>query len=207
MWDAGYPEGGNHWGTKYNLEDHLQGPLQDQPGSDGIGDTPVHLVIGQILDNYPRIEPCSNIAIDYPDTPEISNIPTTITCTVNTPEFKKDSTIKIEIEGKINPSISDVTVNITMSNKDQNLGLIRLSVQTDSEGRYHYEELPNREAGTYEVRAFWKGNSMYLGAESDETSFKIVEEVIPGSPWESILLGGILGFGAIYLLRKRKISI
>jgi len=37
-WDDGYPSGGNHW-SGYGV-DQNQGPNQDQPGSDGIGDTP-----------------------------------------------------------------------------------------------------------------------------------------------------------------------
>jgi len=38
QWDNGYPSGGNYW-SDYPDEDNYSGPNQDQPGSDGIGDT------------------------------------------------------------------------------------------------------------------------------------------------------------------------
>jgi parallel beta-helix repeat protein len=37
-WDNGYPSGGNYW-SDYKGKDEKSGPNQDQPGSDGIGDT------------------------------------------------------------------------------------------------------------------------------------------------------------------------
>jgi parallel beta-helix repeat protein len=47
VWDDGYPSGGNYW-SDYAGVDLKSGPNQDQPGSDGIGDTPY------IIDNYNR---------------------------------------------------------------------------------------------------------------------------------------------------------
>jgi parallel beta-helix repeat protein len=49
-WDNGYPEGGNYW-DDYKGNDEFNGPSQDIPGSDGIGDTPY------FKDNYPLIAP------------------------------------------------------------------------------------------------------------------------------------------------------
>lgn len=52
-WDSGYPGGGNYW-CQYTGGDIFSGPGQDQPGSDGIGDTP--FAIGGAAgaqDNYP----------------------------------------------------------------------------------------------------------------------------------------------------------
>jgi parallel beta-helix repeat protein len=37
-WNASYPDGGNYW-SDYNGTDEYSGPNQDQPGSDGIGDS------------------------------------------------------------------------------------------------------------------------------------------------------------------------
>jgi parallel beta-helix repeat protein len=54
-WDNGYPSGGNYW-DDYNGTDEYSGQNQDQPGSDGIGDTP-YIVNGQNVDNYPLMEP------------------------------------------------------------------------------------------------------------------------------------------------------
>ncbi len=47
IWDDGYPSGGNYW-SDYNGDDVFEGPNQDQPGSDGIGDTPY------VIDEYNR---------------------------------------------------------------------------------------------------------------------------------------------------------
>ncbi|MBA3045740.1 MAG: right-handed parallel beta-helix repeat-containing protein [Candidatus Thermoplasmatota archaeon] len=58
FWDNGYPSGGNYW-SDYSGTDMYSGPDQDQPGSDGIGDTPYTAIDGSTgaLDNYPLMEP------------------------------------------------------------------------------------------------------------------------------------------------------
>ena len=50
-WDDGYPSGGNYW-SDYTGVDDYSGPNQDQPGSDGIGDTP-YVIDENNQDNYP----------------------------------------------------------------------------------------------------------------------------------------------------------
>lgn len=57
-WDNGYPSGGNHW-SDYAGVDMLSGINQDEPGSDGLGDTP-YVIDADSKDNYPlmpSIEP------------------------------------------------------------------------------------------------------------------------------------------------------
>ena len=54
-WDAGYPSGGNHW-SDYSGVDQFSGPNQDQPGSDGIGDTP-YVIDADSQDSYPLMTP------------------------------------------------------------------------------------------------------------------------------------------------------
>ncbi|MCK4736798.1 MAG: right-handed parallel beta-helix repeat-containing protein, partial [Methanophagales archaeon] len=51
IWDNGYPSGGNYW-SNYTGEDKYSGPCQDQPGSDGIGDTP-YPIPEAARDKYP----------------------------------------------------------------------------------------------------------------------------------------------------------
>jgi hypothetical protein len=51
VWDDGYPSGGNYW-SNYTGVDVKSGPNQDQPGSDGIGDSP-HVIDANNKDNYP----------------------------------------------------------------------------------------------------------------------------------------------------------
>jgi parallel beta-helix repeat protein len=50
VWDDGYPSGGNYW-SDYTGVDVKKGSNQDQPGSDGIGDTAKGVVGG--VDHYP----------------------------------------------------------------------------------------------------------------------------------------------------------
>ena len=61
IWDNGYPSGGNYW-SNYTGTDHFSGPGQNELGSDGIGDTP-HIMDANNADNYPLINPWTNIAI------------------------------------------------------------------------------------------------------------------------------------------------
>lgn len=50
-WDDGYPSGGNWW-SDYTGVDFFHGPLQNLPGSDGIGDTS-YVIDPDSKDNYP----------------------------------------------------------------------------------------------------------------------------------------------------------
>ncbi|MBS7621638.1 right-handed parallel beta-helix repeat-containing protein, partial [Candidatus Bathyarchaeota archaeon] len=54
-WNNGYPNGGNYW-SDYSGTDQKSGPNQDQPGSDGIGDTP-YIIDENNRDRYPLMEP------------------------------------------------------------------------------------------------------------------------------------------------------
>jgi len=55
VWDNGYPSGGNYW-SDYTGVDEKSGPNQDQPGSDGIGDTP-YVIDENNIDRYPLMQP------------------------------------------------------------------------------------------------------------------------------------------------------
>lgn len=52
QWDDGYPSGGNHW-SDYGGGDIYSGANQDQPGSDGIGDSPYSIPNNNNEDRYP----------------------------------------------------------------------------------------------------------------------------------------------------------
>lgn len=60
LWDNGYPSGGNYW-SDYTGVDNKSGANQDQPGSDGIGDTPYDVVGGVNRDRYPLMSPLGTI--------------------------------------------------------------------------------------------------------------------------------------------------
>jgi parallel beta-helix repeat protein len=53
QWDNGYPSGGNFW-SDYTGPDAFNGPNQDIPGADAIGDTPYD-TRGSGRDNYPLL--------------------------------------------------------------------------------------------------------------------------------------------------------
>jgi len=59
IWDDGYPSGGNYW-NRYNGTDLYSGPYQDEPGSDGIGDTE-YTINHFETDRYPLIHPYGSI--------------------------------------------------------------------------------------------------------------------------------------------------
>ena len=54
VWDDDYPSGGNYW-SDYTGDDKYSGPNQDQPGSDGIGDTP-YIIDDNNIDRYPLMK-------------------------------------------------------------------------------------------------------------------------------------------------------
>ncbi len=66
IWDNGYPSGGNFW-SDYNGSDDMSGPNQDQPGSDGIGDTPYVFDFNQ--DNYPLMNASKPSDLKAPSVP------------------------------------------------------------------------------------------------------------------------------------------
>ena len=55
VWDDGYPSGGNYW-SDYTGVDVKSGANQDQPSSDGIGDTAC-VIDENNQDNYPLMSP------------------------------------------------------------------------------------------------------------------------------------------------------
>jgi len=58
-WNADYPTGGNYW-SDYIGVDVKKGANQDQPGSDGIGDTP-YFIDSYNQDSYPLMQPVSPV--------------------------------------------------------------------------------------------------------------------------------------------------
>jgi parallel beta-helix repeat protein len=60
-WDNGYPSGGNYW-SDYAGTDIHSGPDQNQPGTDGIGDTPYNCSENN-QDRYPLMQVFTNVAI------------------------------------------------------------------------------------------------------------------------------------------------
>ena len=68
VWDDGYPSGGNYW-SDYAGVDEKSGPIQDQPGSDGIGDIP-YVIDADNRDRYPLMSPEHELVVSI--TPPVS---------------------------------------------------------------------------------------------------------------------------------------
>jgi parallel beta-helix repeat protein len=69
QWDDGYPAGGNFW-SRYNGSDDYNGPDQNIPGNDGIGDLPYNISgSAKSQDRYPLISPWNN---NPPNAPAIN---------------------------------------------------------------------------------------------------------------------------------------
>jgi len=64
-WDNGYPLGGNYW-SDHTGADSKSGPNQDQPGSDGIIDTP-YIIDANNKDRYPLKSP-----LNYGPNPDVN---------------------------------------------------------------------------------------------------------------------------------------
>jgi parallel beta-helix repeat protein len=54
-WDDGYPSGGNYW-SNFDCSDLFSGPLQNEAGSDGIGE-PAYSIAAYNKDRYPLMAP------------------------------------------------------------------------------------------------------------------------------------------------------
>jgi len=96
IWDNGYPSGGNYW-SDYTGVDKKSGPNQDQPGSDGIGDTP-YIIDANNRDRYPlmppdKIPPVTKISLNGPVGDNdwfTSDVTVTLSATDNTEVYKTE---------------------------------------------------------------------------------------------------------------------
>jgi parallel beta-helix repeat protein len=134
-WDNDYPSGGNYW-SDYIGVDIKKGAKQDEPGSDGIGDSPYQVSLyPKEQDRYPLIKsarcskrtqliliPPPNISIEPPliKISKPTPTPTSITSTINTisktspikttslPTYTTTSTISTSITNKTIPPTTTI---------------------------------------------------------------------------------------------------
>lgn len=110
MWNNTYPSGGNYW-SNYTGVDNLSGPNQDQPGSDGIGDTP-HTIDDNNIDYYPLMNPWGF----PPPPPIVDDVPPVTSLVIGEPKFVVDGMIyltsatPIQLIAEDNPGGSGVAL-------------------------------------------------------------------------------------------------
>jgi parallel beta-helix repeat protein len=113
FWDNGYPSGGNYW-SDYKGVDERSGPNQDQPGSDGVGDTP-YVIDANNVDHYPLMQPYSLAIPSPPSQVEIKSF------TVSGKSFEVGDEVRFDLTIK-NPTTYLLTywvqVIINSANKD-----------------------------------------------------------------------------------------
>ncbi len=103
VWGSGYPSGGNYW-SDYTGIDMQSGANQDQPGADGLGDTP-YTIYGNNQDTYPLLPFGSppGITIDSPQNKTYTVTSVSLSFTVNEPTtwtaYKLDNQAQVEITG------------------------------------------------------------------------------------------------------------
>jgi parallel beta-helix repeat protein len=85
QWDDGYPSGGNFW-SDYSGVDIFNGPNQDIPGSDWIGDTP-YVIDFDSEDRYPLMDPSGTYPPSAPLNLSAMEGDQQITLTWNPPSF------------------------------------------------------------------------------------------------------------------------
>ncbi|MEM3985540.1 MAG: MG2 domain-containing protein [Candidatus Methanomethylicia archaeon] len=126
--------------------------------------------------------------------------PTTISCSISPMKLKVGESIRIS--GAINPPISGATVTVEIIKPDGST--LHLTNRTLANGQYSMVYYPDI-AGSYNVQAFWTGNSTYGGSTSSIISFTvskasstIIISVIP----PSTSIGSMVNVtGYIYPLR------
>ncbi len=96
-WDNGYPSGGNFWNNYHGI-DAMKGPDQDQPGKDGICDTP-YIINADNKDRYPLMKPwtrtVSATVVANPDSVNLKSNSRWLTVYVELPEGYLASEIDI----------------------------------------------------------------------------------------------------------------
>jgi parallel beta-helix repeat protein len=191
-WDNGYPSGGNYW-SDYNGTDLFSGQYQNVTGSDGIGDAPYDIQIGN-QDRYPFT---AQLAWDQTP-PSITNI-------------SQDPEIPDHLE--------TVTVTVVVTDDESGVYNVTLSYSTDggetwnnvtmqkTTGDTYQEEIPGLPDGThvqYKITAY---DNVGNPAVEDNAGEYYVYTVIPEFPtWTSMLLILTALTAAIAIYKRRQLK-
>ncbi|MHA1290350.1 MAG: FxLYD domain-containing protein, partial [Candidatus Thorarchaeota archaeon] len=80
----------------------------------------------------------------------------------------------ITVSGVLNPTISNVLINLTYTRPDNSI--LKRTVITNPDGTFLDSYQPDM-LGTWAVIASWEGGGIYAGSSSDLTSFTIYEKI------------------------------
>ncbi len=168
IWNDTYPTGGNYW-SNYSGTDQYNGPDQDQPGSDGIGDSNYTLYENNV-DEYPLMEPWGSREQIPPNAPGDPS-----------PE---DGDTNVSTFTTLSVSVSDPdedSMDITFYNAfDDSVIKTKSDVASGSRATVNWSGLePNTEYNWYAV-----ANDSHSQTKSPEWSFKTSDNYIPYQPSE-----------------------
>jgi len=99
FWNASYPIGGNYW-DNYTDVDEFSGSDQDQPGPDGIGDTPYEIDTYWKLpsyDYYPLMEPPTPLTASFTVSPSMGCVNTVFSVDASSSFDSVDSFSVLEV--------------------------------------------------------------------------------------------------------------
>ena len=178
----------------------FMGANQDQPGSDGMWDHPYIIDHNQgIEDSYPLVnEP-------------VLRSPTSISIDLSHKRINIGS--ELTVSGRISPPQSGETVIIEYGSMGENS-----AVTTQSDGAFEdVFVIPDTLGGITTVKVSWGGSVTHHGSENSDTVRVNTEsggslnddnwwEIIPGFPFESIIIGGLLGLITIYMIQRKKLT-
>jgi transglutaminase-like putative cysteine protease len=128
---------------------------------------------------------------------------TVISCSVSPSNITTGNNVMIQ--GLISPARPGKNVTLTYIRPDEII--FTRTVITGSDGSYNDAFTPDT-VGSWNVKANWEGDSTHADATSQSTSFTVEEKLgvggIPGFPYESIILGLLLGVFILWMLQRRR---
>jgi len=141
-WDNGYPSGGNYW-SDYTGVDEKSGPNQDQPGGDGIGDTP-YILYENNQDRYPLMKPWKMVH-------DIAII--NLTFSTENPKMNETLHIYVTVQNRGNfTETFDVSVNYTRV-WDPLIGTQTITLEPGATITLNFTWAPTT-SGRYEIKAY-----------------------------------------------------
>ncbi len=182
----------NYW-SDYKGVDERSGPNQDQPGSDGIGDT-LYIINDRNVEKYPLMEPVKikvSILMHFPSTVYIGE--------------------KVVITGEISPPLSRGKVMINITGPER--AVIYADIRDGKFNALYIPRTPGSFLNSYRVQAVFEGSPTLMKAKSPVGSIDVLERrVEEGWPSHVIPLIASIGISAIvvaiaiYILIRRRLG-